>query len=309
MDNCFSLKNQKKEFQKNGVYHSDEKVAEWICSRIPQDVQEVYDPTCGVGGLLKYFSNDVKKYGEEINADMCEIAREIPNSTIINTDTLKAPKFLDRKFKAIVANYPFSVKWEPAEDERFKGLPCLPPPSKADYAFIFHILYLLDNEGIASVLCFPGILYRGNKEKKLRQYLVENNLIDSISKVPANSFEDTKIETALIVFKKNRQENAPITFIDEENKKEVFIEEIKENDYNLSIRQYVQQEVEKEVINPFEVEKEERERIKRILFAKLSITTMIIENDFHEGEDIFNKTSFNNYLDELKDVINGFYMK
>ncbi len=308
MNNCFSLKSKKKEFQDQGIYHSDVNMAKIICEPIPKDVKEVYDPTCGVGGLLKYFNDEVKKYGEEINADMCAIAATIPNSNIINTDTLKEPKFLDKKFEAIVANYPFSIKWEPKEDERFKDLPCLPPPSYADYAFIFHILYLLKDDGIASVLCFNGILYRKNKEKNLREYLVKNNFIDSIKAIKAKSFEDTNIPTTLIVFKKNRKTGEPITFINEEgDKKNIFIEEIIDNDFSLTVATYCPKEEIKEEVCPFELERQVRDALKNHLIKSLTISKMFIDLDFQDGKDVFNKDCFNQYLSSLKDCIHSFY--
>ena len=309
MDNPFSLKAKKKEFQKHGVYHSDDKMSEIICSPIPKDVKEVYDPTCGVGGLLKYFNDDVKKYGEEINAEMCAIASTIPNSNIINTDTLKAPRFLDKKFEAIVTNYPFSVKWEPKEDERFKGLPCLPPPSYADYAFIFHILHLLKDDGVASVLCFNGILYRKNKEQKLREYLIECNFIDLIKAIKAKSFEDTNIPTTLIVFKKNREANSPITFINEDgDEKKVFITEIIDNNFCLSVSNYCPKKEVKEEVDPFEVEKLARKALKNHLCQALRLSNWIIALNFHDNKDVFNKDCFNQYLDSLKESINMFYI-
>ncbi|MGP1414691.1 MAG: HsdM family class I SAM-dependent methyltransferase [Treponema sp.] len=309
MDNCFSLKSKKKELQSQGVYHSDDKMAKIICEAIPKNVKEVYDPTCGVGGLLKYFNDDVKKYGEEINAEMCAIAATIPNSNIINTDTLKAPKFLDKRFDAIVANYPFSIKWEPKDDERFKGLPCLPPSNYADFAFIFHILYLLKDDGIASVLCFNGILYRKNKEQKLREYLINNNLIDTIKSIKAKSFEDTNIPTTLIVFKKNREAGAPITFINEDgDKKDVPIADIINNNFSLSVSNYCPKEEVKEEVNPFELERQVREHLKNHLKQALGLSNWIIALNFHDNKDVFNKDCFNQYLDSLKDCIDMFYI-
>ena len=309
MANIFSLKAKKKEFQERGIYHSDDNMAKIICSPIPKDVKEVYDPTCGVGSLLKYFNVDVKKYGEEIDNEMCAIASLIPNSEIINTDILKAPQFLNRRFEAIVANYPFSIKWEPKKDERFKNLPCLPPSNYADFAFIFHILHLLKDDGVASVLCSNGILYRKNKEKLLREYLVNNNLIDSIKAIKANSFEDTKIPTTLITFKKNKKQNEFITFINEAGEeKQVSIAEIKKNDFCLTVERYCPEKEIKEEVNPFELEEMAREALKRHLIKSLTFSKAIIDLNFHNKVEIFNKNCFNQYLDSLKSCIDIFYI-
>ena len=109
------------------------------------------------------------KYGQDINVDEIKIAkRELKNFVGVAGDTLKEPAFKGKKFSAIVANPPFSIKWEPQTDERFADAPTVPTESKADYAFILHILHYLSDDGIAIVLNFPGILYRGGREGKIR---------------------------------------------------------------------------------------------------------------------------------------------
>ena len=142
----YSVKEIRKQFKSKGVFYTDEKLSRYIKSFIGDDVREVYDPTCGNGSLLSVFADDVKKFGQEINPEQLEIAKEmLVNFTGYAGDTLKAPAFMERKFDAIVANPPFSIKWSsPSEaDERFKNAPTIPTESKADYAFILHILYML----------------------------------------------------------------------------------------------------------------------------------------------------------------------
>ena len=156
------------------------------------------------------------------------------------------------KFDCIVANPPFSVKWNPdelASDERFSCSPVLPPPSKADWAFMLHILHHLADDGIAVVLEFPGILYRGQREGKVRKWFVQNNYIDRVVHVPGNTFEDTSISTCIVVLKKNR-DTTDIVFEDKERTETVSIERIEENDYSLSVSLYIEEEIEKEEIDP-----------------------------------------------------------
>ena len=172
----FNLKTIKQDFKDKGIFYTTKELALYLKSFLPENVKEIYDPTCGNGGLLSVFSDDVEKYGQDINADQVQVAQEnLKNFHGAIGDTLANPAFTDRKFKYIIANPPFSIKWEQKSDERFENYPCLPPKSKADYAFIAHILYCLSDDGMAVVLNFPGILYRGNSEGKIRQYLIEQS--------------------------------------------------------------------------------------------------------------------------------------
>ena len=174
---------------------------------MPNNITEIYDPTCGNGGLLSVFNDNVIKYGQELLEEQLNSARD----TLINFngavgDTLINPAFIDKKFDYIIANPPFSIKWVPnIEDERFNIAPALAPQSKADYAFILHILYYLSEVGIAVILGFPGILYRGNSEYKIRKWLVDNNYIEKVVSVPGDKFVDTKITTIVFILNKNKK--------------------------------------------------------------------------------------------------------
>nr|DAS27843.1 MAG TPA: N-6 DNA Methylase [Caudoviricetes sp.] len=207
------------------------------------DVKEVYDPTCGRGALLSVFGDDVVKYGQDINASEVEVAKNsLANFNGVIGDTLKEPAFLGKKFKAIVANPPFSIPWDSESvffDERFAGY-ALAPKSKADYAFNLHILHYLSDDGCAAVINFPGVLYRGNSEGKIRKALVENNLINEVVLIPGGYFDDTSVATCVIVYKKNKQDTN-IIFTDKELNlsKSVSVEEVAKNDFNLSVSQYV----------------------------------------------------------------------
>lgn len=208
----------RKELAAHGVFYTDPKLAEAIKSHVPSDITEVYDPTCGEGNLLSVFPDAVKKYGQELDEDSARHAQDhLANAVIVAGDTLKIPAFMDRKFDAIVANYPFSVAWEPdAEDPRFSDAPALAPKSKADMAFILHILYMLSDTGTAAVLCSPGVGFREAAEGKIRRWLLEQNVIDSVTLYEGGYFEDTKIQTVLIVFKKHRASQT-IRFVNHEH--------------------------------------------------------------------------------------------
>lgn len=207
-----NVKSIRKAFAEKGVFYTDQALAEMLKGIIYDclgTIDEAYDPTCGSGSLLSVFPDEVKKYGQEIDPAQADVARcRLGSCDIATGDTLSDPAFLGHKFRAIVANYPFSIKWHPenvrSDDMRFSDAPCLPPPSKADYAFILHILGYLADDGCAAVLNFPGILYRGNKEGRIRRWIVSQRIIRSVTLIEGGHFVDTKIATALIVFQKGR---------------------------------------------------------------------------------------------------------
>ncbi|BAM96769.1 type I restriction-modification system subunit M [Helicobacter pylori] len=267
-----------------------------------ESVNKVYDPCCGSGSLLLQFSKvlgdkNISKgyFGQEINLttyNLCRInmfLHDINYSKfhIAHGDTLLDPKHQDDEpFDAIVSNPPYSTKWvgdnSPIliNDERFSPAGVLAPKNAADLAFTMHMLSYLSNSGTAAIVEFPGVLYRGNAEAKIREYLVKENFIDCVIALPDNLFFGTSIATCILVLKKNKQDDTTL-FIDaskefvKEGKKNKLkahnrekilqtyierkaikhfcalasIEKIKENDYNLSVNRYVEQEDTKEVID------------------------------------------------------------
>lgn len=273
-----SIKNIRKEFKDNGIFYTPPEIAEKLKTYIDIEPKAVYDPTCGAGNLLRVFPDNVKKYGQELDAEQLQII-DIPNFTGYAGDTLMDDKFKEVKFDCIVANPPFSVKWQPdelKEDVRFCDCAALPPPSKADWAFMLHILSHLSNEGVAVVLEFPGILYRGQREGKVRRWFVENNYIDRVVNVPGNTFEDTSIATCIVVLKKNRK-TTDIIFEDGERIETVPLSEIEENDFNLSVNIYLPEEVEKEYIDPIVLENEARRLFLERLKKELDFDKMVCE--------------------------------
>lgn len=274
-----SIKNIRQEFKNNGIFYTPHDLAEKIKSYVDIEPQNVYDPTCGSGNLLRVFHENVKKYGQELDAEQLALVN-IPNFTGYAGDTLTDDKFSSMEFDCIVANPPFSVKWEPdklVNDVRFRNCAVLPPPSRADWAFMLHILHHLSNDGIAVVLEFPGILYRGQREGKIRRWFIENNYIDRVVNVPGNTFEDTSIATCIVVLKKNRI-TTDIIFEDGERIETVPYSVVEKNDFNLSVNTYLHDEIEKEKTDPIELENNARQlflsRIKKELEFEKTVCEM-----------------------------------
>ncbi|WP_456480051.1 type I restriction-modification system subunit M, partial [Nautilia sp.] len=200
-----------------------------------KEVNKIYDPACGSGSLLlqakKQFDEHIIQegfFGEEINHTTYNLARmnmflhniNYDKFSIYHGDTLTNPAFLDeRPFDAIVSNPPYSIKWIGSDDptlindERFAPAGVLPPKSKADFAFILHALNYLSPKGRAAIVTFPGIFYRSGAEKKIRQYLVENNYIETIIALPPNLFYGTSIAVNILILSKNKTDTK-IQFID-----------------------------------------------------------------------------------------------
>ena len=298
----YNIKSIKEEFKAKGIFYTTNELALLIKSFVDIETDEVYDPTCGDGSLLSVFPDEIKKYGQEINDHQIEVAKNrLKNFTGYCGDTLKDPAFNDKKFKCIVANPPFSIAWQPPilngifTDDRFRLVPALPPKSKADYAFILHILHYLANDGIAVVLNFPGILYRGNSEGEIRKWIVENNFVDKVIRIPGKTFVDTTIETALIVFRKNKT-TTDIEFIDTEKNKSytATLEEVKKNDFVLSVSAFLQDEVIKIKYDPNELQANSRASMIRKIKADIEMDKMICEMEGY---------NFTEYLLSIKELI------
>lgn len=273
-----SIKNIRQEFKQHGIFYTPSALAEKLKSYIDINPESVYDPTCGAGNLLKVFEGNVKKYGQELDTEQLALI-DLPNFTGYAGDTLADDMFKDMQFDCIVANPPFSIKWNPddlKDDKRFLQSPTLPPPSKADWAFMLHILYHLSDDGVAVILEFPGVLYRGQREGKIRRWFVENNYIDRVVNIPGNTFEDTSIPTCIIVLKKNRK-TTDIIFEDGDKTEIVPRKNIAENDYNLAVNIYIQEEIEKEEIDPNVLESESRRLFLDRLKKELDFDSMVCE--------------------------------
>lgn len=279
-------------------------------------VNKVYDPACGSGSLLLKSAKILGKenvrngfFGQEINLttyNLCRINMFLHDIgydkfNIACEDTLISPQHWDEEpFEVIVSNPPYSIKWAGDEnpllinDPRYSPAGVLAPKSKADFAFIMHSLSWLATNGTASIVCFPGIFYRGGAEQKIRKYLVDNNFIDCIIQLPDNLFFGTSIATCIMVLKKSKKDNN-ILFIDAskecvkvtnnnkltdeniDNIAKIFTDrkdidyvaklvsntEIEENDYNLSVSTYVEKEDTREKIDIVELNKQIEEIVAR----------------------------------------------
>lgn len=276
--------------KKAGEFYTPQNVSKILAKLVTmdkEDLRNVYDPCCGSGSLLLRVSKEAKVrkfYGQELTSTTYNLARmnmllhdvSYQNFDIRNDDTLEAPKHLEEKFDAIVANPPYSANWSAdpkfLDDERFSAYGKLAPKSKADYAFIEHMIYQLDDKGTMAVVLPHGVLFRGAAEGTIREYLIKDkNYLDGIIGLPANLFYGTSIPTVILVFKKCREKSNDVIFIDASNDFEkgknqnilrecdinkiietykdretidkysyvASLEEIAENDYNLNIPRYV----------------------------------------------------------------------
>ena len=294
------------------------------------EVNKVYDPACGSGSLLlkaaKILGKDNVRqgfFGQEINLTTYNLCRinmflhdiDYDKFDIAHEDTLVNPQHWDDEpFEVIVSNPPYSIKWEGDDnpvlinDPRFSPAGVLAPKSKADLAFIMHSLAWLATNGTAAIVCFPGIMYRGGAEKKIRQYLIDNNFIDCIIQLPSNLFYGTSIATCIIVLKKSKADNRTL-FIDasaecikvtnnnkltEENIRHIvdeFVsradvdhfarcvpyEEIAQNEYNLSVSTYVQPEDTREIIDIVKLNAEIEQIVAREQVLRDEIAKIIAE--------------------------------
>lgn len=280
----YNIKSIRQEFKEKGIFYTQKELALYLKSFLPDGVNEIYDPTCGNGGLLSVFGDNVQKYGQDINAAQVEeAARTLSNFHGAASDALKAPAFADKRFKYIIANPPFSIRWEREWSDIFNGWPCLPPKSKADFAFIAHVLHCLADDGTAVVLGFPGILYRGNSEGVIRRWLVERNYIDTVVSVDGGQFVDTKIATVVLVLKK-RREITDIRFIHEKRERLVPRTEIEANGFNLSVSSYIVEEVKQESIDPLALETEAQKAFLRRLKAELDFEQAVCKLEGWEIE-------------------------
>lgn len=299
-------------------------------------VNKIYDPACGSGSLLlqakKHFDAHIIEdgfWGQELNHTTYNLARmnmflhniNYDKFNIQLGDTLRNPHFGDDKpFDAIVSNPPYSVKWIGSDDptlindDRFAPAGVLAPKSKADFAFVLHALSYLSSKGRAAIVCFPGIFYRGGAEQKIRQYLVDNNYVETVISLAPNLFFGTTIAVNILVLSKHKT-NMTTQFIDasglfkkETNNntltekhieqimqvfdskadidhfaKSVSFEDIKANDYNLSVSSYIEARDNREVVDITKLNSELKITAAKIDQLRTEIDAIVAEI---EGEDL-----------------------
>jgi type I restriction enzyme M protein len=276
--------------KKAGEFYTPQEVSKILAKIVTsgkEKLKSVYDPTCGSGSLLLRVAKEVKEvshfYGQELNRTTYNLARmnmimhdvHYKKFDIKQEDTLEKPQHIDKRFEAIVANPPFSTKWSANNlfmtDERFSQYGKLAPKSKADYAFVTHMIHHLEDNGTLAVVLPHGALFRGGAEGHIRKYLIrEKNYLDAVIGLPSNVFYGTGIPTSIMVFKKHRN-TRDVLFIDASEHYEKVVkqnvlreehidkiistysgrntedkysylansEELIENEYNLNIPRYV----------------------------------------------------------------------
>ena len=316
-----------------GEYYTPQEVSE-LLARIATagrtSVNKVYDPACGSGSLLLKFAkilgvDNVRDgfFGQEINIttyNLCRINMFLHDVgydkfDIALGDTLTEPQHWDDEpFEAIVSNPPYSIKWAGEDnpvlinDPRYAPAGVLAPKSKADLAFIMHALSWLATDGTAAIVCFPGVMYRGGKEGKIRKFLIDNNYVDCVIQLPANLFFGTTIATCIMVLKKSKRDNT-VLFIDasaecvkvtnsnkltEANTEKILdayltrqdaphfarvvkSSEIEEQGYNLSVSAYVEQEDTREAIDIRRLNAEIAEIVARQQVLRAEIDKIVAE--------------------------------
>lgn len=255
---------------------------------------KIYDPVCGIGSLLTIDTLNRKIYGQEKEYNYYNLAKmslllqgvDYENFDIKLGDIFENPGHEDEKFKAIISNLVYCRSWNDDlkyfSDSRFIEFPKLPPKSKAEYAFIEHMIYQLDQDGKMAVLVSHGVLFRGANEAQIRKYLIkEKNYLDGVIGLPSNLLSNTTIPVAIMIFKKGRNKNQNIMFIDASNEyrkgkkrnslstnemkkilsaynerktidkysREISVDEIEKNDFNLNIPRYIETLDEEEEID------------------------------------------------------------
>lgn len=309
-----------------GEYYTPQEVSEllaYITTRGKKRVNKVYDPAAGSGSLLLKFAKVLGKenvggfYGQEINLTTYNLARinmflhdvNYEKFDLALGDTLTEPQHWDDEpFEAIVSNPPYSIKWDGdanpilINDPRFAPAGVLAPKSKADLAFTMHMLHWLATDGTAAIVEFPGVLYRGGAEAKIRKYLIDNNYVEAVIQLPPDLFFGTTIGTCVIVLKKSKKTNdvlfvdASKEFVRSGNKNKLSPDNLQnildalddredqdhfaavvsnsrigENDYNIAVSSYVEVEDTREVIDITEL----NARIEQIVARQAELRTKI----------------------------------
>lgn len=323
-----------------GEFFTPQEVGELLARIVlldKKEINKVYDPCVGSGGLLLKFAKILGKenvkegfFGQEINITTYNLARinmflhdiNYNKFNIALGDTLINPKhWNDEPFDAIVSNPPYSIKWAGKSnpllinDERFAPAGILAPESKADLAFTMHMLSWLSAKGTAAIVEFPGVLYRGGAEGKIRKYLIDNNFVDTVIQLPPDLFFGTSIATCILVLKKNKTENnvlfidASEEFVRNTNKNKlsdnnidtivniikdrkdvenkaivVSNEEVTENDYNISVNSYLKTRTNEIEINIVELNKQINETVAKQSQTRKELDEIIkeLESDNYE---------------------------
>ena len=314
--------------KKAGEFYTPQQVSMVLAKLVTtgkSKLKSVYDPTCGSGSLLLRVAKEVTDvsnfYGQEMNRTTYNLARmnmilhgvHYRKFDIKQEDTLEHPQHRDIQFEAIVANPPFSAQWSASplhlSDDRFSQYGKLAPGSKADFAFVQHMIFYLADNGAMAIVLPHGALFRGGAEQHIRKYLIEDkNYLDAVIGLPANLFYGTPIPTCIMVFKKCRENPENVLFINAaehfergtqnilrpddieriistfRERKEVekysslaTLEFIAENEYNLNIPRYVNTFEEQETVDIASVAKQLRSLEKEMKNTDAELTAFCKE--------------------------------
>jgi type I restriction enzyme M protein len=270
--------------KKAGEFYTPQEVSKVLAKLVTTGktkLKSVYDPTCGSGSLLLRVAKEVQEvskfYGQELNRTTYNLARmnmilhdvHFQKFDIRQDDTLEHPQHLGQEFEAIVANPPFSAQWSAnplhMSDDRFSQYGKLAPSSKADFAFVQHMVHHLAENGTMAVVLPHGVLFRGGAEGHIRQYLIEDrNYLDAVIGLPANIFYGTSIPTCILVLKKCREQADDILFIDASQ----FYEKVKTQNFLRN------SDIEK-IISTY------RERRAEVKYSYLAPLSEVKKNDFN----------------------------
>lgn len=319
--------------KKGGEFYTPQEVSELLAEITTvgkKEVNKVYDPACGSGSLLLKFAKVLGKenvrqgfYGQEINLTTYNLCRinmflhdiNYNNFDIAHGDTLTDPHHWDDEpFDAIVSNPPYSIKWDGdanplmINDPRFSPAGVLAPKSKADLAFTLHMLAWLSTSGAAAIVEFPGVLYRGGAEQRIRKYLVDNNYVDAVIQLPPDLFFGTTISTCILVLRKSKKDNRTL-FIDastefvrggnknklsDANRKKILSayvdrrdddnfaklvdnKDIADNEYNIAVSSYITQKDNREEVNITKLNEEIREIVRRQNELRIAIDKIVAD--------------------------------
>lgn len=308
----FSIQKKRDQYRKQGIFHTNKDLAQKVKERLEQytdqPITEIVDLCVGGGGLLEPFSDDVAKFGCDIESEFVEYTRENQKGDFRVASIFTEP-FGDKKFTHIVGNYPFSIKGDGIEmTSKYGGIYPYQLANTLDSSFVLANLKALKYNGTLVLISSNGLLYRGNKETLFRKYLLEKNLIEHLESIPADKhFDDTKIETTLMVLKKNRTKD---TFT-AHNTQDNYTQEINRHDilaqvdsYCLSVSTLAMKPKEQEHKSEAEIELEFNANAREILESGLkNISTTIKMYKLMSSLDIRQTAYYKEYIERANAII------
>lgn len=307
----FSIQKKRDQYRKQGIFHTNQDLAQKVKERLEaytdQPITEIVDLCVGGGGLLEPFSDDVAKFGCDIESEFVEYTRENQKGDFRVASIFDEP-FGDKRFTHIVGNYPFSIKGNGIEmTSKYGGIYPYQLANTLDSSFVLANLKALADNGTLVLISSNGLLYRGNKGTLFRKYLLEKNLIEHLESIPSDKhFDDTKVETTLMVLKKNRTKD---TFT-AHNTQDDYTQEINRHDilasesYCLSVNSLAVKPQEQEYKSEAEIEAEFNAHEREVLESSLqNIETTIKIYKVMSSLDIRHPAYYREYLERANAII------